>query len=194
MGYLSELFAIFRRDRPEVRLQFREGSCPDLTAAVRRGKIDLGIVAEPSSKKGYDVTDLWAEPFHVAMPATHSLAGLRVINWHDLHDARFLVTDLPTGDFAMTYLRERLTSHAVNARIERLAITRESLLQIVAHGDGVTLASSGFLRLRLPGVVFRPLGNETLRFGAVHPKDVIDRDLLHLISLARDLHCRGSTL
>lgn len=194
MGHLSELFATFRRNRPEARLHFSEAGCPELIAAVRRGQIDVGIVAEPLRGKGYEITHLWVEALHLAMPATHPLAQLEAIGWQDLRNIRILLTDLPTGDFAMKFLRQRLSDRAVNARIEQLPVTRASLLQIVADGDGVTLAGSGLMRLRLSGLVFRRLADATLSFGAVHPRDVIHKDVEHLLSLARSLSGRDPTL
>jgi DNA-binding transcriptional LysR family regulator len=79
MGFLSELFGAFRGDRPGVKLRFSEGSCSELIAAVRRGQLDVGIVAEAMPGKGFDVTHLWAEPVYVAISDGDPLADQKAV-------------------------------------------------------------------------------------------------------------------
>jgi DNA-binding transcriptional LysR family regulator len=185
MGFLSELFGAFRGDRPGVKLRFSEGSCPELIAAVRRGQLDVGIVAEALPAKGFDVTHLWAEPVYVAMPNGDPLADQKALRWDDLRHRHFVVTDLPTGDFAKNYLMRHLQTSPGDLQIEQLSVTRESLMQIVAHGDGVTIAGSAHVRHGLPGIVFRLIEDAVLRYGAVHPRGALHRNLERLLSLAK---------
>lgn len=77
MGFLTELFGAFRRDRPGTRLRFSEASTPDLIAAVRRGQLDIGVVAEAPPGQGYAITHLWDEPVYLAMPEGDPLATRR---------------------------------------------------------------------------------------------------------------------
>jgi DNA-binding transcriptional LysR family regulator len=185
MGFLSELFGAFRRDRPEVSLRFSEGNCPELIAAVRRGQLDVGIVAEAFPAKGCAVTHLWAEPVYVAMPDGDPLANQKALRWDDLRDRQFVVTDLPTGDFAKGYLMRNLQTSSGDLQIEQLSVTRESLMQIVAHGDGVTIAGSAHVRHGLPGIAFRRIEDAVLRYGAVHPRGALHRNLERLLTLAK---------
>ena len=185
MGFLSELFGAFRGDRPGVKLQFSEGSCPELIAAVRRGQLDIGVVAEASPGKGFDVTHLWAEPVYAALPDGDPLADQKALRWDDLRDRHFVVTDLPTGDFAKGYLMRNLQTSPGDLQIEQLSVTRESLMQIVAHGDGVTIAGSAHVRHGLPGIAFRLIEDAVLRYGAVHPRGALHRNLERLLALAK---------
>jgi DNA-binding transcriptional LysR family regulator len=185
MGFLSELFGAFRGDRPGVKLRFSEGSCPELIAAVRRRQLDIGVVAEASPGKGYDVTHLWAEPVYVAVPKGDPLADQKALRWDDLRHRHFLVTDLPTGDFAKGYLMRNLQASSGDLQIEQLSVTRESIMQIVAHGDGITIAGSGHVRHGVPGIAFRLIEDAVLRFGAVHPRGVLHRNLERLLALAK---------
>ena len=190
MGFLSELFGAFRGDRPGVKLRFSEGSCPELIAAVRRGQLDVGVVAEASPGKGFDVTHLWAEPVYVALPDGDPLADQKALRWDDLRDRHFVVTDLPTGDFAKGYLMRNLQTSTGDLQIEQLSVTRESLMQIVAHGDGVTIAGSGHVRHGLPGIAFRRIEDAVLRYGAVHPRGALHRNLERLLALAKSFSQR----
>jgi DNA-binding transcriptional LysR family regulator len=187
MGFLSELFCAFRRDRPDTRLRFSEASSPELVVAVRRGQLDVGIVAETSPGRGYTMIHLWNEPVYLAMPMSDPLADLRVVRWHDLRDRHFVVTDLPTGDFARAYLEQHLEGAPDDLHIEQLAVTRESLMQIVAYGGGVTIAGSAHVRLGLSGIAFRPIKDTMLRYGAVYSSGSLQRDIEHLLVLAKSL-------
>jgi len=187
MGFLSELFAAFRRGRPGTRLRFSGASTPELIAAVRRGQLDVGVVAEASPGRGYAMTHLWDEPVYLAMPESDPLAALKAVRWCDLRDRHFVVTDLPTGDFAKDYLARHLQAPRKALCIEQLSVTRESLMQIVAHGGGVTIAGSAHVRFGLSGITFRLIGDAMLRYGAVHSSVTLQRDLERLLSLAKSL-------
>jgi len=98
IGFLSELFCAFQRDRPCTKLRFREASSPELIAAVRRRQLDVGFVADESPADCHEMTNLWEEPVYLAMPSGDPLAERAVVRWADLQERHFLVTDLPTGD------------------------------------------------------------------------------------------------
>lgn len=185
MGFLPELFGVFRRDKPRVRLRFSEASSPDLIAAVRRGQLDVGVVAEASPGRGYAMMHLWNEPVYVAMPESDPLADREAVRWCDLRDRPFVLTDLPTGDFVKGYLMRNLQTSPGDLQIEQLSVTRESLMQIVAHGDGVTIAGSAHVRHGLPGIAFRLIEDAVLRYGAVHPRGALHRNLERLLALAK---------
>lgn len=185
MGFLPELFGAFRCDRPGTRLRFSEASTPDLIAAVRRGQLDIGVVAGASPGQGYAITHLWEEPVYLAMPEGDPLADQKAIRWCELRDRHFVVTDLVTGDFAKAYLERQLQVPRNALRVEQLSVTRESLMQIVAHGGGVTIAGSAHVRSGLSGVTFRPIEDAMLRYGAVHSRGTLHRDLEHLLTLSK---------
>lgn len=190
IGFLSELFSVFRRDRPRAKLRFSEAGSPELIAAVRRGQLDVGVVAEASPGRGYGMTHLWNEPVYLAMPESDPLAGQEAIRWGDLRDRQFVVTDLPTGHFAKQYLKRHLGAPPDELRIEQLSVTRESLMQIVAHGGGVTIAGSAHVRLGLSGITFRLIEDAMLRYGAVHSSGPLHGDLESFLSVANSLAMR----
>lgn len=190
MGFLAELFEAFRRDRPMVGLRFSEGGCEELIAAVRRAQLDVGVVAEASPGRGYAMAQLWNEPVYLAMAESDPLAEKETVRWCEVRKRHFVVTDLPTGDFAKAYLQRHLQTPRDALRIEQLSVTRESLMQIVAHGGGVTIAGSAHARLGLSGLTFRLIEDAMLRYGAVYPTGSLQRDLERLLALAKSLSKR----
>lgn len=190
MGFLAELFGNFRRANPDTALRFREGGCEDIVAAVRRCELDLGVVIEASVGRGYCMTHLWDEPVYLAMADSDPLAARTSVQWSDLADRHFVVTGMPTGDFALAFLEKNLGTGHSGQHVEQLPVTRESLMQIVAQGGGLTIAGSAHARSALPGVTFRVVEDAILRYTAVHSSGSFNRDVSRLLSLARRLSGR----
>jgi DNA-binding transcriptional LysR family regulator len=190
LGFLLELFKAFRRERPGIRLHFTEDGSPELIAALRRRQLDVGFVVEVSPGRGYEVTQLWNEPVYLAIPEGDPLADQETVRWNELRDRHFVVTDLSTGRFAKDYLLRHIPAPRDALRIEQLSVTRESLMQIVAHGDGVTIAGSAHVRHGLPGIAFRLIENAVLRYSAVHPRGAHHRNLERLLALAKSFSQR----
>lgn len=193
MGFLPHLFADFRRKRPWSKLEFSEGDCADLVAAVRRAQLDLAFVAEAAPGNGLELLHLWEEPVYIAMSATNRLAEKTSLSWNDLRDSQCVVTSLATGEFAARLLQRHIADPSGAFRVERLAVTRESLMQIVAHGGEVTLSCSGDIRLGVAGVVFRPIRKSVLRFGAAYPSTLSSSESGRLLGLAAAMSRRPNS-
>lgn len=187
MGILPDLFSEFRRARPCTGLRFSEAGSLELIAAVRRGQIDVGIVCEASPSRGCVLQPLWSEPVYVVVPECDPLADREVIRWCDLSSRQFVVTDLPTGHFAKAYLRRHLQIPGGTLLVDQLSVTRESLMQIVAHGGGITIAGSAHARREIPGVAFRLIQSAMLRYSAVYSNGCgyMRKDLERLMALAK---------
>jgi len=185
MDFLVDLFSVFRRERPHVALKYSEGSSTELIASVRQRHLDLGIVANATTGKGYELVHLWNEPVYLAMPEADPLAGRKLIHWEDLRSRHLLVTDLPTGHFAKSYLDENLAGLSVDVRVDQLAVTRESLMQIVAHGDGVAFAVSAQISLSLSGLVFCRIANAVLKYSLAHARHAAHKHIEDFIELAK---------
>ncbi|NJO32362.1 MAG: LysR family transcriptional regulator [Rhodospirillales bacterium] len=187
MGVLPELFRAFRQARPRTGLRFSEAGSLELIAAVRRGQIDVGIVCEASPSRGCVLQPLWSEQVYLVIPECDPLADREVIRWRDLGSRQFVVTDLPTGHFAKAYLRQHLRISKGALQVDQLNVTRESIMQIVAHGGGITIAGSAHARLGIPGVAFRLIQGAMLRYAAVYSGGCgyIRKDVQRLMALVK---------
>lgn len=185
MDFPADLFSAFRRARPRVLLRFSEGSSQEIIAAVRRRQLDLGIVANATIGKGDELVHLWNEPVYLALPVADPLAGKRLVHWEDLRSRCILVTDLPTGHFAKSYLNENLSGVSPEVRVDQLSVTRESLMQIVAHGDGVAFAVSAQIRLALSGLAFCRIANAVLNYSLAYARHAAHKPVEDFIELAK---------
>ncbi len=187
IGELPKIIGAFRRERPDVRLLFREAGMRELIQAVRRGQLDVSIVPDREPKGDCGLTPLWEEPVFLAMSEDDPLSETSMVEWADLHDRHFVVTNLPTGDFARDYLKRQIAALGRDLRVEQLPVTRESLMPIIAQGGVLTIAGSAHARSKLDGVTFRPIKDAILRYVAVHNKQPSKADIRRLLTLARSL-------
>ena len=192
-GFQSQLFKSFRLDRPKVRLEFIEAGSAEQIAAVRRGQMDVGFVTEIPPGAGYELMHLWNEPIYVAMSVEDALAGRETVTWNDVANRHFIVTDMAPGPDAANYIRRHIEARGHPPRIERQAVTRESLLHIVSNGSGVTIVGSTVTGLGFPDVVFRPIEGAVLEFSAAHSSASTNPVVRHLLHLARGLSERDES-
>lgn len=136
--YLLPLVAQpLRRALPRLELHLHEYQTAPLLAKLKSGELDLGILALPVEVEGLESRMLFAEPFTVALPAKHRLAGRERLQVSDLEGESLLL--LEEGHC----LRDQAL--AVCGRIglcnhqDFRATSLETLRQMVATGAGITL-------------------------------------------------------
>jgi LysR family hydrogen peroxide-inducible transcriptional activator len=135
----------------------------NLAVKLRQGTLDIAILSTPFAVPGIEVRVLYTEPFVVALPRGHRLAGRETIEANDL--ARETLLLLRTGNcFRDQVLEacpacrgEALARSGIQKSLEGSSL--ETIRQMVAGGAGVTVlpatsigASSGIDDL----VVYRP--------------------------------------
>jgi DNA-binding transcriptional LysR family regulator len=74
-GRLHRGVAALRDSSPDVDLVLVDGSTPAHCAAVRAGELDLALVRGAGGAPGLRVIELWREPLHAVLPATHPAAA-----------------------------------------------------------------------------------------------------------------------
>jgi LysR family hydrogen peroxide-inducible transcriptional activator len=126
-----------RRAVPRLKLLLYEYQTAPLLEKLRAGEIDLGILALPTPLDGLESATLFDEPFVLAMPASHPLAGRERIKIDDIRGETLLL--LEDGHC----LREQALDVCSRVRVHEdqdyRATSLETLRQMVAAGHGITL-------------------------------------------------------
>lgn len=122
---------------PDATLELTELRTVDLVVAVERGEIDLGLLATPVDTGALHVEVIGSEPFLLALPDDHDMAGTDEVPVSALRDLPVLL--LEEGHC----LREHaLAACEIAGRVEHSEVRAASLAtlaQMVASGVGVTL-------------------------------------------------------
>ncbi|WP_439527602.1 LysR substrate-binding domain-containing protein [Pannonibacter sp.] len=190
-GFLPELVEAYYADHAGVRLEYVEGGTSDHVPAVQQHRLDVAFLTGTTSAEGCDVAHLWDERIYVVMPNRHELAEKEEIAWHDLHGRRFIVSEAQPGPEIHDYLVKHLSSLGHSPNIQRQAVYRDTLMQIVAGGSSLTLTSEATIAAQLPGIAYRPLAGEILSFCAVWSPKNDNPAFRRLLSLAKVMSKRS---
>ena len=188
-GFLRELVRRYKADHPHVSVELREESRPTLLTSVRQRKLDVAFVIGSGDTAGCDTAELWSEPVYVALPNSHKLADRADISWGELEGERFLATQAECGAEVHDHVVRHMAGLGHRPEVERIAVGRDSLLNLIAMGFGVSLAGEAGAALPIPRVVFRPLTSPTdiVTFHAAWSPENGNPALRQLISLAHVL-------
>jgi len=186
VGFLADLRRQFRAGFPMIEQLVIEGRSSETIAMVREGKLDLAFVVGAVNAPDCHSRLLWCEPIVVALPHDHPLTGRGALHWLDLADEVFLVRHGGTGPQVFEHIVRRLAERGRSPHIRRCDVARDTLMGLVAAGDGITLTSETATQMAFPRVIFRPIADETeaARFSAIWSPHNRNPALLNMLDLA----------
>jgi LysR family hydrogen peroxide-inducible transcriptional activator len=146
---------------PQMPLMLQENFTVKLLEMLRTGELDCAIMAEPFPDTGLAIAPLYDEPFMVALPRTHPLAGRPSIASEELKRETMLL--LGTGHCFRDHVLEvcpefaRFSSDAEGIRKSFEGSSLETIKHMVASGMGVTVVPQlSVPRESQPHVVYVP--------------------------------------
>jgi len=123
----------------------------------------------------------------IALPKGDKLERKSEIDWNDLTDRRFIVSEADSGPEIYDYIVKHLADLGRHSYVERHNVGRDNLMSLVAVGQGVTLVSEAVKGARFHGVVYRPIRGTVLPFSALRSVRNDNPALRRFLSLARTL-------
>lgn len=122
---------------PRLELLLVEEKTEVILRMLREGQLDAGLLALPLHDEGLHIEPLFEEPFVLAVPATHALAGQRKIRLTDLAEQSLLL--LEDGHCLRDQALDVCQLAGAGERVGFRATSLETLRQMVAAGVGITL-------------------------------------------------------
>lgn len=154
---LPRLVAETERTFPRLKLFVREEQTAPTLSRLRKGELDLALIALPYDTEGLDVAEIGEEDMVVCMPADHPLAARKTIRESDLAEVPLLM--LEGGhclrDHALAACR--LSDRALKEVFQSTSLP--TLVSMVAGGLGLTLLPRMAVARELAGrtdLVVRP--------------------------------------
>lgn len=126
-----------RRAYPNLELVLHEGLTDALIASLQAGAIDVLVAAAPLHATGIEQVELFYEPFVLALPVGHELAGRIEINAADLCGNDMVL--LEDGHCLSGQALDVCPAKQRKQRNRLHAMTLETLRHMVASGAGYTL-------------------------------------------------------
>lgn len=166
---LPDVLPVFRAARPEVvPVVYEMGQRAQVTA-LRDGAIDVGVCRMLTSEQGVELVRLDDEPLYCLVPACHVLAAAEVVELAALATEDVVCFPRDLAPVAYDTIISACVRAGFSPRITQEVVNDQSLLGIVAAGLAVALVPRSTTRLRLEGVVARPLSDRA----AVTPLSVL---------------------
>ncbi len=160
---LPRLVAETARTFPRLKLFVREEQTAGVLARLRKGELDLALIALPFDTQGLDVAEIGEEDMVVCMPAKHPLAARKSVRETDLADVPLLMLEgghcLRDHALAACRLSDRAFKEVFQAT------SLPTLVAMVAGGLGLTLLPRMAVARELAGradLVVRPFEKQQL--------------------------------
>jgi LysR family transcriptional regulator, hydrogen peroxide-inducible genes activator len=134
---LPHVASRIRKKLPQVDLLLYEYQTGPMLDHLQAGDIDVGILALPVPAEGMTERMLYDEPFVVAVPEEHALAGRKSVKTSDLSGETLLL--LEDGHCLRDQALDVCSRAKVQEKQDFRATSLETLRQMVASGGGITL-------------------------------------------------------
>jgi DNA-binding transcriptional LysR family regulator len=126
--------------------------------ALTQGQIDLGFLRPPLRyPSGLTGATIWKQPFIIAMPQDHSLAGENRIRVALLADEPLIASSVELELGFGGQIHEIAAEGKFTPRIVNRAPDILTILCLVAAGMGCAFVPASFRRVAMPGIVYREL-------------------------------------
>ncbi|MGE0800336.1 MAG: LysR family transcriptional regulator [Lautropia sp.] len=155
--YLPWVLRVFRSRFPGVELSLTEQETWLQLQAVKRERLHVGIVRGPVTEPGLAGKPALSEPFVVAMPDDHPLAGERTMRLSRLSADPFIVFPREIGGHFYAESMRLFREAGFAPIVAQEAIQMHVAAGLVSARIGVALVPASIELLPIRGVVFRPL-------------------------------------
>ena len=142
--FLPRIVPAIHAELPRLRLILLEEKTELLLSRLRRGQIDMALLALPVAGDDLHGMRLFDEPFHLAVSDRHRLAGCTSVSAADLEQESLLLLD--DGHCLRDQALEFCRNNAVGESREFRATSLETLIQMVATDMGITLVPEMAIR------------------------------------------------
>ena len=140
-GFLRELIEAYAARHPDVAIQIQEGTSAEHIGLIRRRQLDVAFVMDATGATDCDVAPLWNERIFVVFPRSHPLCDRNVIEWEALRGERLIARQSECNPALCELVNKRLTDRDHSPGVQKLNVSRGTLIHLVGLGMGIGLTS-----------------------------------------------------
>lgn len=186
-GFLAELLSTYARRHSRVTIEMVDGNPDEHVAAIRQLSLDVAFLTGKREWPDCERTSLWSERVFAVLPELHRLSDGVELEWHDLADETFIVSERAPGQEIYDHLVRCLADLGRHPAIQVHDVSRDNLMPLVALGGGLTLVSEAMTVAQFPGVTYRPIRGEILPFSAIWSVRNDNPAFRRMLSLAKTM-------
>lgn len=154
---LPPLLVEFRRRYPGVEVQVTERADADIEQDLVERRVEIGVVRLPHPS--LDTLALATDELVAVLPAGHPLARRDAVPVRELAEYPLILTQAGSQDLVLRMFERA----GVRPKIAHELFQVASILEFVAHGNGVSVLASLSVPKPPPGLVFRPIAPKVAR-------------------------------
>lgn len=160
MGLIPDLVHDFKAIMPDVELVIIEDKSANLIPKLFSGALDIVFVRPPSAPKpGITFEHLMDELTIVALPAHHCLASRAEIAIDDLADVPLILPSPRLRPHSYNLTIQLFADRGLQPNIVQRADEKQTIINLVDADVGAAIIPFWYNRLKLDGIVYRPLVN-----------------------------------
>jgi DNA-binding transcriptional LysR family regulator len=153
--YLPRFLAAFQRQAPGVLIDLIEAPSPKLAQALREKSVDLAFPMTPVQATGMIVEEFFREPLVIVLPENHPCACHHRLSLGLLAQENFILC----RRYSESGFHEAVTQLCKDAgfvpTVLHTAERKQTVVDLVAEGMGVSVTPVSAMELRTEGVCFR---------------------------------------
>lgn len=157
---LPHVVADLHGSHSDIHITLRELPSFEQLQALRTRQIDLGIVRSTLGQKDFESRPLLREPFVLATPAGHPLAGRSEITLQALHQQPFIAYSFTGWQPFYEMLAGMFRTAQVEPHYVQAVGSTLTMLALVNAGLGVALVPQSASQLHFEHTVYRPIALE----------------------------------
>lgn len=158
---LPPLLEKFRRRYPGVDVHVTERADADIEQDLVERKVEIGVVRLPQPT--LDTLALATDELMAILPEDHPLARGATVGVRELAEYPLILTQAGSQDMVMRMFERA----GVRPKVAHELVQVVSILEFVAHGNGVSVLASMTVPEPRPGLAFRPITPRVARRVAI---------------------------
>ncbi|OZI23819.1 LysR family transcriptional regulator [Bordetella genomosp. 9] len=142
---------------PDVQMLVHDMSSRDQVEALLQERLDVGVIHACPAVAGLNKFPVYSEPFVLALPQGHELAGLQSIEAVDLEKYPLIGFSRETSPSLHDAQMACCLSKGMRPSLVHQVRTPLAIFQLIQLGMGISLVPKAYSRSTYPGVVFKDL-------------------------------------
>ncbi|MEM9905746.1 MAG: LysR family transcriptional regulator [Cyanobacteria bacterium P01_D01_bin.44] len=157
---LPEIVRTFRDRYPNVELTLHELCTPEQETALLTNDIQVGFLHPPIDAP-LQLREVFHESMVVALPEHHHRANQPNVSIKDLAQESFILFPRAVGPYLYSRILRLCAQAGFSPKVVQEVTPQPTMIGLVAAGIGIAFVSASMQSISRPGVVYRPLQEET---------------------------------
>lgn len=191
LSFLPSALTQFRVKYPKIMLQLTEADTSTVLAKVEAGDTDLGVVRYPIPRvPSITMVPIHSDPYVVALPEDHPLAGRATLRLSDLSNDPFIMPSERGNPSLYSSIMASCLQAGFNPTVVQRGQQPQTIFALVESGLGIALVPKLWERMAMRKIVVRPLsGPQTggSGLGIIFRTSATTQAMRELIEVAQDV-------